>query len=228
MSNSVILKNLPFYEQPRERLALSSSSEALSSAELLAILLGSGMRGKTALQLAHELLLQFEGLTHLAEASVEELTRVKGIGKTKAVVLKAAFGLARRVHKDEQIKDPLITHPGQVYQRFRHTLAEEKRETLICLLLNTKKKLIREVRISQGTLTQTLIHPREVFHPAIKYHAQAIILVHNHPSGDPTPSNEDISITREITKIGELLNIPLIDHVIVAREGYRSLLSSQK
>jgi len=219
------LKNIPEDERPRERLA-QLGIESLTTAELLAILLGSGTRGKSVLSLALELLSYFGTLKALSEATVQELCVIKGIGKARAIQLKAALGLATRLQVDKP--DHLITvmTPAHAYQLVKGSLQHEKKEHLLAILLDARGKVIQKEKISVGTLTQTLVHPREIFYPAIRHQAASLILVHNHPSGELEPSLEDLKATESLIKAGKLMNLPIHDHLIVSFKGFWSIRES--
>jgi DNA repair protein RadC len=216
MQPSLLIKDLPGNERPRERLALMGA-DALRNAELLAILLRTGHRGVSAIQVAEQLLSRFESLDRLARASLEQLCETKGIGRDKAIALKSAFTLAQRMAKEIGEESPLVDSP----ERIADLLREENRfyevERFQVVLVNTRRKLIRVERLSQGTLDTLLVHPREVFRVAIAANASAIVLVHNHPSGDPTPSEADIKVTRDLIRAGQLLKIEVLDHIILGR-----------
>ncbi len=214
--SNIRIVDLPAQERPRERLA-AHGPEGLSNAELIAILLRTGMKGKSAIAIAQELLAKFGTLGNLAGASWRELTRVKGIGRDKAVALQAAFTLARRMVTELRHELPLVDTP----ERIADLLREENRlldvEHFQVVLLNTRKRLIRVERISQGTLDTTIAHPREVFRCALAANAAAIVLAHNHPSGDPTPSEADIRVTRDMIRAGQLMKIEVVDHIILGK-----------
>lgn len=192
-------------------------TDALSHAELIAILLRTGTKGLSALDVAQQLLQRFGSLENLARASIEELRQTKGVGRDKAIALKSAFVLAQRMAQEIQREAPLLDTP----QRIADLLREENRlydvEHFQTLLLNTRRRLIRIEQISQGTLDTILVHPREVFKLAIAANASALVLVHNHPSGDPTPSDADIKVTRDLIRAGQLLKIEVLDHIILGR-----------
>ena len=209
------ITDLPLSERPRERLH-ALGAERLSTSELIAILLRTGTGGRSALEIGNDLLKHFGSLESLAAASVEQLGEIKGVGTAKAVQLKAAFALASRV---SQTRDPraALTAPRDVADRLRETMQHYETEQFYVLLLDTKNRLIREVVSSRGTLNASLVHPREVFKEAIRANAASIILDHNHPSGDPTPSSEDIKITRELADAGRLLKISVLDHIIIGK-----------
>jgi len=212
---------IPLEERPRERLLIQGVS-ALEVSELLAIILGSGTKGFSVVEIARELLLKFGGLENLIEASIPELMSIKGIGKTKAIELKAAFGLAKRLLSIAHKESFLITSSKEAYLALRDLFYQEKQEQLAILLLDPKLKMIHREVISKGTLTEVLVHPREVFAPALRHHAQTLIIAHNHPSQDLTPSTEDLRLTRLLKTCGELMNIPLSDHLIITDYGYLS------
>ena len=218
------IKELPVDERPRERL-VQFGAHALSSAELLAILLRTGTPEMTALQLAQHLLTSMGSLRAIASAKPSELAQVKGIGLAKAAQLLAAVELGRRIALEEMGEQPAITRPEDVYALLHHQLRDEKQEHVIVLLLNTKNRVIRQTTVTKGTLDSSLLHPREVFREAIRHSASSIILAHNHPSGDPTPSNEDVQLTKRIYQAGQLVGIDLLDHVILGDGRWISLRS---
>ena len=213
---NIRIVDLPAQERPRERLA-AHGPEGLSNAELIAILLRTGMKGKSAIAIGQELLAKFRTLENLAGAAWQELARVKGIGRDKAVGLQAAFTLARRMATELRHEMPVVDTP----ERVADLLREENRlldvEHFQVVLLNTRKRLIRVERISQGTLDTTIAHPREVFRHALAANAASIVLVHNHPSGDPTPSEADIRVTRDMIRAGQLMKIEVVDHIILGK-----------
>jgi len=210
------IRDLPDSERPRERLA-RNGADALKTSELIAILLRTGLQGVSAIDVAEQLLNRFGSLTGLCAASIDELRQTKGIGRDKAIALKAAFTLANRMAKEIQVEAPIIEKPQIVAALIRDDLRLRSEERFVALLLNTRHRLIRVETISTGTLDASLLHPRELFRPAITANAAAIIVAHNHPSGDPTPSSADIQVTREIVKAGALLKIPVLDHIIIGR-----------
>jgi DNA repair protein RadC len=207
-------------ERPRERL-LAHGAASLANAELLALLLRTGTRGRTATQLAHQLLAS--GLAALAQAAPGELAAIPGIGPAKAATLLAAFELGRRIAAKPLQRGERIGSPEDVHRHFHARLRDAPAEEFHIVLLDARHRVLRSVLTSQGTLTASLVHPREVFRPALREAAAALVLVHNHPSGDPTPSTEDREITRRLARAGALLGIPVLDHVIVADRGYASL-----
>lgn len=216
MQPSIRIKDLPGSERPRERLA-QQGAEALRNADLLAILLRTGHKGFSAIQLAERLLARFESLDRLARASLDELRETKGIGRDKAIALKGAFTLAQRLAQEVRQDSPLLDTPERVAALLREDNRLYEVEQFQVVLLNTRRKLIRVERISQGTLDTLLVHPREVFRLAIAASASAIVLVHNHPSGDPTPSEADIKVTRDLIRAGQVVKIDVLDHIILGQ-----------
>jgi len=210
------LKDQPASERPRERLA-ALGADALSHAELIAILLRTGLKGANAVEVGRQLLQKFGTLNLLAQASISDLQKVRGIGRDKAVTLVAAFALARKMAAELQFESPVLDNPENVVRLLREQNLLKRTETLQVLLLNTRHKLIRIEEISDGTLDMILVHPREVFKSAIAANAAAIVLAHNHPSGDPSPSEADIKVTRDLIRAGQLLKIEVLDHVIIGR-----------
>jgi DNA repair protein RadC len=216
------IQQLPESDRPRERF-LQHGPEAMSSAELIAILLGSGTQGMPVLKLAHEIVTRFGGLKQLAEATIEELCQIRGVGLAKAVQLKACFNLGLRVSKQDVSQKYRIENPLHAYHLLKDELQKETREVFVTILLDTKGGVITHLVVSIGTLSNTLVHPREVFYPAIRHKAASIILAHNHPSGDPTPSQEDYEVTKDLIRAGHLMGIPVNDHIIIGGHGYTSL-----
>jgi DNA repair protein RadC len=208
------IKDLPAQERPRERL-VENGAESLKTSELLAILLRTGSKGISAIDLGERLVKQFGTLDNLARAPLAELQKVKGIGRDKAIALKSAFTLAQRMAKEIRQESPILDRPENIADMLREEARLQPVETFQILLLNTRRRLIRVEKISQGTLDTILVHPREVFKLAITANAAAIILVHNHPSGDPTPSEADIRVTRDLIRAGQLLKIEVLDHIIL-------------
>lgn len=214
--------SLPLEERPRERL-LNYGCAAISTTELIAIILGSGMKGKSVLEVAQELLVQFGGLKGLAEASVEELCQVKGLGQTKALQLKAAFSLGVKAAGQLQTPRYRIQSPLHVYNLVKDLFEQEKRELFAILMLDVRGCVIGQEVVSVGTLSDAIVHPREVFYPAIRRKAASIIITHNHPSGDCTPSNNDYTLTKTLVEAGKIIGIPVQDHLIVSTTQYCSL-----
>ncbi len=212
----------PAEERPRERL-YHKGAAALSDAELVAIQLGTGVRGLSALDVAHGLVAQFGSLQELAGREVAEIAGVRGVGRAKAVRLAAAFEITRRLRSRNGHARPVLSSPEQVYARYGPLMEDLKREVFRVALLDAQNGLLKDVVVSEGTLSASLVHPREVFKPAILESAASVILLHNHPSGDPTPSREDLRLTRQLVECSRLLDLRIHDHVIIGRERFISL-----
>jgi DNA repair protein RadC len=216
------IKNWPESERPRERL-LRHGAGTLSEAQLLAIILRTGRGNKSALDLAIEILDSFGELKKIDSASLGEFAPFKGMGKAKIAQLKAAFELGRRLGEEPCIKGPIFSSCHDVYSYYCHRFRNLKKEVFYCAMFDTKNRIFKDCRISEGTLTNSLIHPREAFRDAIKESAASVIFVHNHPSGDPSPSREDILITERLVSAGEIVGIRVLDHVIIGDERYTSM-----
>jgi DNA repair protein RadC len=209
------LKDQPASERPRERLA-ERGPDALTHAELIAILLRTGLKGTNVVEIGRQMVVKYGSLRGIARASVEDLQSIKGIGRDKAVTLVAAFALARRLVDEVHGESPLLDTPDAVANMLREHTRLLKAEVFQVLLLNTRRRLIGiPVKVADGTLDTILVHPREVFQAAISAGAAALVLVHNHPSGDPSPSEADIKVTRDLIRAGQLLKIEVLDHVII-------------
>lgn len=219
------LKGLPTEERPREKL-LFQGKEALSNAELLAILLRSGTREKSALEVANEILaMDGNGILHLESCSPEELTSITGVGKAKACQILAALELGKRAATHPRKIKKEIANPDDIVQLFMEKMRYYKKEHFIVLLINAKGKILEECEISIGDLSSTLIHPREVFCRAVRRSAAAVVLVHNHPSGDPSPSKQDLETTQRLVQAAQILGIHVLDHIIIGDGIYTSLKS---
>ena len=214
MSTSLRLKDQPASERPRERLA-EHGAGVLTPAELIAILLRTGLKGTNVVEIGKQLHTKFGTLNALAGATLEDVRSIKGIGRDKAVTLMAAFELAKRMAAELHGDAPLLDTPERVADYLREHMRHFKTEQFIVLLLNTRRRLVKMDNLSHGTLDSILVHSRDVFRAAIAGNAAAIVLVHNHPSGDPTPSEADIKVTRDLIRAGQLLKIDLVDHVIL-------------
>jgi DNA repair protein RadC len=210
---SLRIQELREDERPREKLARHGAA-TLSEPELIAILLRVGTLGANAIDVARQLLAEFRSLSGLARASVKELARIKGVGPTKAIQLAAAFELASRLARESAGRMPVDT-PEQVWSLLGSEMAMLTRESLRVLLVDTKLKLLRIEEVSLGTLNESLAHPREIFRPALLYSAYGVVVVHNHPSGDPTPSEADRKLTQRLRAAADLLCLQLVDHVIL-------------
>ncbi|CAN5129096.1 DNA repair protein RadC [soil metagenome] len=213
------IKDLPLHQRPREKL-VEKGVENLKNKELLAILLRTGKSGKNAIELAEYILAKYP-LQQLSRLSFKELTSIESIDIGKASTLLASFELAQRSLVSRE-SVPIISTPGEALVHL-HFIRSRKKEHFVALYLNARNHLIHQEIISVGTLTASIVHPREVFEPAIRVCAGSILIAHNHPSGDTSPSDPDIRITKQLIAAGELLNIEVVDHIIVAEKDYISL-----
>lgn len=214
------IKDLPRVEKPREKL-VEKGAQALKDSELLAILLGSGYKGKNVLQLAKKILSEYP-LKRLKSMPLENLKKLKGIGYAKACLIRAAFELSKRAFMLEEDLLPAVKSPRDVANQVTE-IRKHRKENFVVLYLNARNQVIHKETISIGTLNASLVHPREVFQPAVAKSAASLVLAHNHPSGDTSPSEDDIEITRRMVKAGEIMGIDVLDHVIVSERDYRSL-----
>ena len=215
------IKQLPPELRPRERL-LTAGPSALSDGELLGLLFGIGNRERTAVELAGEVISEAGGLHGLYDVSVHELVRVKGIGEAKACIIMAAMELGRRIGQVRNPGRPMISSPADVDRLLRGRIANLDRENFVVVLLNTKNEVIESPLVSVGTLSAALVHPREVFKPAIRASAASVILAHNHPSGKVEPSREDREVTGRLVESAKILGIEVLDHVILG-DGFYSM-----
>ncbi|MGI9590449.1 MAG: RadC family protein [Myxococcota bacterium] len=215
---------IPASDGPRERLE-ALGPEALSDAELLALLLRTGSGAQSAHELGRGLLEEL-GLAGLARAAPGELKRLQGIGPAKCATLLAALEVGRRLATRRLRVGDAIRGPEDVHRHFHPRLRHASQERFFVVLLDGRHRVLRHELVSQGTLTASLVHPREVFRTALREAVAALVLVHNHPSGDPTPSREDREVTERLSRAGELLGVPVLDHVVVAEHGYSSLRDS--
>lgn len=214
---SFTIHELPPEDRPREKLA-ARGAEALSDSELIAILLRTGVPGSNAIEVARQLLARFGSLGGLARCSAKELAAIKGVGPAKAVQLAAAFGLGARLARETVVRTKL-DRPEQVYELLAPEMRALRQESLRVVLLDTKYQFMRIEEISLGTISENLAHPREIFRPALIYSAYAVIVAHNHPSGDPRPSEADRRLTRRLKEAADLLQISLSDHLIIGAPG---------
>jgi len=207
------IHELPQEDRPREKLAKLGAA-SLSDSELIAILLRTGVKGRNAVEVGRELLAKFQSLNGLSRANVRELATTKGVGLTKAVQLAAAFGLASRLARENLVRTK-IDSPPLVYDLLGSEMRALSKESLRVILLDTRYHLMRVEEISLGSLNESIAHPREIFRPALIHSAYALIVVHNHPSGDPSPSEADHRLTRRLQEAANLLQINLLDHIII-------------
>lgn len=222
MAKRLTMKQLPLEERPRERL-VHHGPENLSAAELIAIIIRTGAAGRTALALAEELLVHFNDLRGVARASCAEIAKVKGIGMTKAVQIKSAFELGRRVLTSNPVLLPSIKGPQDVYDLLKASYQDLDREHFKVVHLNVKNQVLRVETTAIGILSSSPVHPREVFKEAVKMNSAGLILTHNHPSGDPTPSQDDLRLTKRLQEAGQILGIHVIDHIIFGDNRFVSL-----
>jgi DNA repair protein RadC len=224
MGNGTV-KGLPSSDRPRERLYTRGAAE-LSLQELLAIVIGGGSRGSNALVLALGLLGEFGDLVVMGRAGVDEMRRVPGIGFARACQLVAAFELGKRFARETRSNGSSVRAPKDIARMFMDEMKHYDREHFKAAFLNTKNQIIKVATVSIGSLNASIVHPREILKPAIAASAASIILVHNHPTGDPTPSREDIEFTRRFAKCGDLIGIELLDHIVIGSDRFTSLKES--
>ncbi len=224
-STSFTVLDMPREERPRERL-LRLGPEALSSPELLALIIGRGVSKRSVMAIAQELYLTFRSVKAINEATIEELSKIKGIGPAKAIQIKACFELAKRqeLEIDNRFEDVDIKNPQSAVKVIKASIKDMKKEHFMLIILNTKNKITSIETISIGTLNASLVHPREVFNKAISHTASSVIIAHNHPSGDPEPSEEDLKITRRLMEAGKILGIEVLDHIIVGKDTVKSTI----
>jgi DNA repair protein RadC len=216
------ITQLPSFTRPREKLS-EKGADALSDAELLAILLRTGYTGRSALEISRRMLRR-NTLPRLLNLSLTQLADLKGVGSSRASILVACTEIARRLNRQDQ--STTIKTPHDVAQVAQFLIAK-KQEHLLCLYVNARNQLLAQEVVSVGTVNSSLIHPREVFAPALQHRAAGVIVVHNHPSGETLPSEEDIITTEKLVEAGNLLDIPILDHVIVGKNGWSSLKQEQ-
>jgi DNA repair protein RadC len=214
---------VPSDERPRERLA-RLGPDALSAAELLAVLLGTGTRGRSALEVSQGLLEETGGLRRLSSRTLGEIAAAHGLGAARAGRVMAAFALGRQVSQVRLPPGARFRSGAEIFRHYHGRLRDLRKEQFWAVLLDGKNRVLREERVSEGSLTASLVHPREVFAPAIRESAGALVFVHNHPSGDPTPSVEDVEITRRLCAVADLVGIRVLDHVVVGDGAYVSFL----
>ena len=216
MQKSFTIHDLPKSERPRERMQ-KFGPEVLSSQELLTLILGRGIKGESAMVTAQRLLSTFGNVKRISEASLEVLSEVKGIGLAKASQIKAVFELSKR-SKEEVSKKNKVQTAKDVASLVSSELRDKKKEHFLILSLDSRNNLIKISNVSIGTINANLVHPREVFKEAIQSMAASIILAHNHPSGDPEPSEDDLGITKRLTEAGKIIGIEILDHIIIAQD----------
>ncbi|NEW04493.1 JAB domain-containing protein [Paenibacillus sp. SYP-B3998] len=221
-ATNLMLREVPQEERPRERM-LQYGAAALSNAELLAILLRTGTVSESALRLAGRILSECGGLRSLVDMSKDQLTEIKGIGDAKALQIQAGIELGRRLSKSSLTERITIRSPKDIADLLSEDLRYLQKEHFVCLFLNTKNHVLAQETLSMGSLNASIVHPREVFRAAIKRSSAAIVCAHNHPSGDPTPSPEDIQLTHRLMEAGSIIGIEVLDHVIIGDQKFISL-----
>ncbi|RYG74826.1 JAB domain-containing protein [Lentibacillus lipolyticus] len=221
-SSSIMIKDVPKEERPRERLVKYGPGQ-LANQELLAILIASGTKDESVMVLANRVLMHFEGIHLLKDATMEELTAIKGIGEAKAVLLLAAMELGRRMSQFKQSERYVVRSPEDGADYVMEEMRSLNQEHFVVLFLNTKNQIIHRQTIFIGSLNASIVHPREVFREAVKRSAASIICAHNHPSGDPAPSQEDVHVTRRLAESGKMIGIELLDHLVIGDRKFVSL-----
>jgi DNA repair protein RadC len=223
LKNSFTVHDLPLSERPRERLS-KLGSEALSSQEILALILGRGTKGESVIITAQKLLTKFGNLKNLASASIEELTQIKGIGPAKAAQIKATYELVKRLENfPDETNKVTVKSPEDAIKTARALLKGKKKEHFLVMCLDTRNHLIKTNVVSIGSLDCSIVHPREVYKEAISSSAASVIFIHNHPSGDPTPSEDDIKITKRLIEAGEIVGIEVLDHIVICDSEHISM-----
>jgi len=228
---SFTLHDLPKSERPRERL-IEHGANNLSSPELLSLILNTGTKGESVIMLSQRIILHFGSLKGIMEASLEDLKLIKGLGETKASKLLASFEIAKRAVKEkndaeqkseeERKKFNSVTSPGELYNILKEKITNFSKEHFYVISLDTRNNFIGIDEISVGTLTASLVHPRETFESAIKRHAAQIVIAHNHPSGETEPSEDDLKITKRLVDAGKIMGIEVLDHIIITKNGFLS------
>ncbi|MBP0723890.1 DNA repair protein RadC [Bacillus sp. RG28] len=218
----MLIRDYEKNDRPRERL-VNDGPESLSTQELLAIILRTGTKNESVLQLSNQILKHFDGLRMLMNASIEEMISIKGIGVTKAIQLIASFELGKRINRLQFEDRYSIKSPDDCAKYMMDEMRFLQQEHFVCLYLNTKNQIIARETIFIGSLNASIVHPREVFKEAFRRSAASIICLHNHPSGDPSPSREDIDVTKRLVECGKIIGIELLDHIIIGEHKYVSL-----
>ena len=219
--NNILIKDIPLNERPRERL-VKYGVKNISNEELISIILKTGTKEKSVKELSNMILSKYSDISNLKELEIQDIMKIKGIGKVKAIELIASIELGRRVYIDKNIDELKIKGSIDVYDYFNNLLKDKKQEHFYAVYLDNKKKVITKKLLYIGTINGSVAHPREIFKTAYLVSASFIICVHNHPSGDPSPSNEDIVFTNKLMEIGKLNNIPVLDHIVIGRNCYYS------
>lgn len=222
------LKDIPVADRPRERF-LEYGVESLSTEELLAIILKTGSKKKSVREVSLEILKMAGEINKLAELSKEQLMEIDGIGLTKAIEIISAIELGKRIYLHPKVNNKLrFLNAEQIFQATRHLFLGQKQEYFYCFYLDSKNEILERKLLFMGTINRSLVHPREIFKYAYLSSASSIVCVHNHPSGDITPSREDIRLTKALVEIGRINSIPVMDHVIVGNDSYYSFYENGK
>ncbi|WP_152654756.1 DNA repair protein RadC [Oceanobacillus sp. CFH 90083] len=222
MGKPIFIRDLPTEDRPRERL-LKYGADKLSNQEILSILIGSGSKNDPVQLLADRILMHFEGIKLLRDATVEELTAIKGIGIAKSLNILAAIELGKRISSYRPIDAYIIRSPEDGANYVMEEMRNLAQEHFVALFLNTKNQIIHRQTLFIGSLNASIVHPRELFREAVKRSAASILVCHNHPSGDPTPSQEDILVTKRLVESGKIIGIEVIDHLVIGNERFVSL-----
>jgi DNA repair protein RadC len=212
----------PVYSMPRERL-WRHGVDRLTDDELVALVFGTGTRGRPAVALATDVVRRAGGLAALARATPAELVSADGVGAARAAQLAAAFELGRRALEEDSRSRPCVLDPADIYHRLRPRLGGLAQEVFVAIAIDRRNRVIAELEIARGLVDGVEVHPREVFRPLIRVAAVGAVVAHNHPSGDPTPSAEDIALTRRLRAVGEVVGIPIVDHIVLTGDSFRSL-----
>jgi len=221
-TNTLMIRDFPQDERPRERF-VQNGPQSLSNHELIAILLRTGTKEESVLQLSNRLLTSFEGLRLLKDATLEEMTEIKGIGQAKAIQILAAVEIGRRITNLNYPERYVIRSPEDGANYVMNDMRFLTQEHFVCLYLNTKNQVLHKQTVFIGSLNASIVHPREVFREALKRSAASIIAVHNHPSGSPDPSREDIEVTKRLVECGKMIGIEILDHLIIGENKFVSL-----
>jgi DNA repair protein RadC len=222
MKKTFTIHDLPAMERPRERLS-KLGVEALSAQEIISLILGRGTAGESVTILAQKLLSVFGDIKNMSAASPEQLMKIKGIGPAKAAQLVAAFEIGKRMEIAGEAVHPQVTKPEIIIAQIKPLLKGKKKEYFILVSLDTRNRIITRKTVSIGSLNSSIVHPREVFKEALAASAASVIFVHNHPSGDPTPSDDDIAITQRLADAGKILGIDVLDHIIICDNAHVSM-----
>lgn len=220
------IKNIPVSDRPRERL-LEKGSSSLSDAELLVIILGSGNKNKDVKEIADSVLSTVKNVSELKNLNYQEFIKINGIGKAKACILLSLIEFAKRMNQSvSSLNDKIFNRPDIIFEYFRDRLSDEKQENFYCVYLDSKKRIMTSKLLFKGTVDRSLVHPREIFKEAYLLSASSIICVHNHPSGNVSPSKEDIFLTKMLKEISNLMGIEISDHIIVGKDEYYSFFEN--